>query len=98
MVTLLDGGGANRARRVAAAGRFGQREEGFLLTAQGGVEVALLLVLVGLVELGQARAAEGAVARRVQARAMLRHLDRQQYARDQVDRRAAVFLRNVQPV
>ena len=56
-----------------------------LLAAQHRIEVALLLVLVGLVELGQAGAAEDAVAGHVEAGAVLGHLDRQQHAGDDVD-------------
>ena len=87
--------GLDGARRIAAAGGFGQAKERLLLAAQGRIEVALLLVFVGLEDLGQARAAEGAVAGHVQSGAMLRHLDRQQHARHEVDVGAAVFLRDV---
>ena len=91
-------GGADGARRIAAAGGLGEAEEAALLAAQRRVEVALLLIVVGLVELGEAGAAEDAVAGRVESRAVLRHLDRHQRARDDVDPRPAVLLRNVEPV
>ena len=75
-VAVALGLGLDGARRIAAARRLGQAEEAALLAAQHREEVALLLVLVGLEELRQARAAERAVAGRVEPGAMLRHLDR----------------------
>src|SRR5476649_564607 len=61
-IVLALGLGLDRARRIAAARRLGEAEERLFLAAQGRIEVALLLVFVGLEDLRQARAAEGAVA------------------------------------
>ena len=94
-VVLALGPGLDGARRIAATRRLGETEEGLLLAAQRRIEVALLLVVVGLEDLRQARAAEGAVAGHVEAGAVLRHLDGQQHARHDVDVGAAVLLRNI---
>src|SRR6185295_1412623 len=76
---------ADRTRRIAAAGRLGETEEGLLLAAQGRKEIFLLLLVIGLEELCQAGAAERAVAGHIKAAAMLRHLDRQQGAGNDID-------------
>src|SRR5213083_683122 len=60
------------------------------------MEVALLLLLGGLVELGEAGRSEHAVAGRVEASAMLRHLHRHERAGDQIDAGAAVLGWNVE--
>src|SRR4029078_6408816 len=57
-IVLALGPGVDAPRRSAAARRLGQPEERLLLAAQGRIEVALLLVLVGFEDLGEARAAE----------------------------------------
>ena len=87
----LHGARADGARGIAAARRLGEPEEAALLAAQHRMQVALLLLLGGLVELGEARRAEHAVAGRVEAGAMLGHLDRHQRARDEIDAGAAVL-------
>ena len=87
----LHGARADGARGVAAAGGLGEAEEAALLAAQHGMQVALLLLLVRLEELGEARRAEHAVAGHVEAGAMLRHLHRHQRARDEIDAGAAVL-------
>jgi hypothetical protein len=53
-IVLALGLGLDGARGIAAARRLGQAEERLLLAAQGRIEVALLLVLVGLEDLRQA--------------------------------------------
>ena len=96
-IVLAFGLGLDGARRVAAARRFGEAEERLLLAAQGRIEIALLLVVVGLEDLRQARTAERAVAGHVEAGAVLRHLDGEQGAGHDVDVRAAELLGNVDP-
>ena len=90
--------GADRARRVGAAGWLGQAEEAVLLAAQHREEVALLLIVVGLVELRQARAAEGAETGRVEPGAVLGSLDGDQRLGHDVDLGSAEFGRDAEAV
>ena len=96
-VVFALGLGLDGARRIAAARWFGEAEERLLFAAQRRIEVALLLVFVGLEDLRQARAAESAVAGHVETGTVLGHLDGQQDARHDVDVGSAVFLRYVDP-
>ncbi len=63
-----------------------------------GSQITRLLVVVGFEQLREAGAAEHAITRRVQPGAMLRHLDRDQRPREQIDLGAAVLGRNVEPI
>ena len=98
VIAVADRPGADRPRRVGAARGFGKAEEAALFTAQHREQVALLLIVVGLVELRQARAAEGAEARRIESGAMLRGFDGDQGLGDDVDVRTAEFWRNSQAI
>ncbi len=94
-IVLALGPGLDGARRVAAARRFGQSEERLLLAAQRRIEIAHLLVFIGLEDLGEACAAERAVAGHVEPGSMLGHLDRQQDAGDDIDVGTAELLGDV---
>ena len=69
-----------------------------LLAAQRRIQIAFLLIVVGLEQLRETGTAEHAVAWRVEAGAMLRHLDRDQRTSDEIDVGATVLGRNVEPV
>ena len=90
--------GADRAGRIGAARGLGEAEEAALLAAQHREEVALLLVLVGLVELRQAGAAERAEAGRVEPGAVLGGLDRDQSLGHDVDVGPAELRRDAEAV
>ena len=87
LVAVPLGLGADRPGRIRAAGGLGQSKEAALLAAQHRKQIALFLVVVGLVELGQPRPAEGSEAGRVEAGAMLRGLHGDQGLGDDVDLR-----------
>src|SRR5690606_18768872 len=98
VITVAYRTGADRTRRITAAGGLGQAEEALLLTAQHRVEIALLLLLGGLEELRQPGTAEHAVTGRVEAGAVLGHLDREQRPGDQVELGAPVLGRDIETV
>ncbi len=98
VVALAHRLGADGARGVGTAGWLGEAEESALLAAQHGEEVALLLVVVGLVELRQPRAPKGAEAGGVEARPVLRRLDGDQGLGDDVDVRPAKLGRDAEAI
>jgi hypothetical protein len=98
IIAVANRAGLDRPRRVASARGLGQAEEHLLFAAQHGIEIFLLLRLGRLEQLSLARAAERPVAGGVEAAAMLRAFNGDQYPRDHVDVRAPIFGRRVQAV
>ena len=65
VIAILDRPGLYGARRIGAAGRFGQSEKAVFLAVQRRIEITLFQILARLVKVGEPGAAEASVAGRI---------------------------------
>src|SRR5206468_1534651 len=92
-IAALDTAALDRARRIGAAARLGDSEEGVEAVPQRGHGVLLDLLPGASVDHGRRVAAEDAAARIVEPHALLRHLREDHAHAEAVDPPTAVLLR-----